>query len=92
MRERGATSPETNYTAATDPLVTLARLLARQTARECLSQTPALHETSQSAPERPKATTTEKELSASTNNRGLPKAARRPSAARSLAPTAEGSE
>ncbi len=45
MRTRGATIPKTNQTAATDALITLVRLLARETARECLNQTSALPET-----------------------------------------------
>lgn len=45
MRTRGATTPETNWTAATDALIALVRLLARETARESLGQTPARPET-----------------------------------------------
>ena len=41
MRGRGTTSPKTNQTAATDALIALARLLARQAAREWLGQTAA---------------------------------------------------
>lgn len=41
MRRRGATSPETNQPAATDALIALVRLLAREAARERLNQTPA---------------------------------------------------
>jgi hypothetical protein len=41
MRRRGATSPETNEPAASDALVALVRLLARESAREWLNQTPA---------------------------------------------------
>jgi hypothetical protein len=41
MRTRRPTSPETNQPAAPEPLIALVRLLARETARECLRQTPA---------------------------------------------------
>jgi hypothetical protein len=41
MRARGARSTETNQPAATDALIALVRLLAREAARECLGQTPA---------------------------------------------------
>jgi hypothetical protein len=39
MRTRGATAPEKNQTAAANALIALVRLLARETARECLGQT-----------------------------------------------------
>ncbi len=45
MQTRGATTSLTNQTSATDALIALVRLLARQTARECLGQTPAPPET-----------------------------------------------
>jgi hypothetical protein len=41
MRARRPTSPETNQPTAPDALIALVRMLARETARECLRQTPA---------------------------------------------------
>jgi hypothetical protein len=48
MRVRGATSLQTNQAAATDAMIALARLLAREAARECLGQTSAPAETAKS--------------------------------------------
>jgi hypothetical protein len=41
MRARRRTFSQTNQTKATDALIALVRLLARQTAREYLGQAPA---------------------------------------------------
>jgi hypothetical protein len=48
MRASGATTPETNQTAATNALIALVRLLAREMAREYLGQTAAPPETANS--------------------------------------------
>ena len=41
MRANGAKPSKTKQPAAPDALIALVRLLARETARECLVQTPA---------------------------------------------------
>lgn len=54
MRAR-ATSPETDQPTAHDALTALVRLLAREVARECVDQAPALPKPQEQAqPEDPK--------------------------------------